>query len=497
MGIRPAARYPSQRRGDLSGPHESTHRIHSASAAAQSLDDAVGEASRVLRRISRLYGILADHADPEGEAEAELAALIDVRARLSAQIGRAVLQVLASGGSVSATPPGSETAEPTPSEAHVPFPVVADRPPPLRPLPSSTPGSALRPVPARAAPVAPRVTPAQREALKLHASTIGVPAPIESLAHAEAAAGRLTAAVVQMDRWLEQPQEYQKALIGLASSLARQIQDETEFHLAYEADEALRSAFSRMTAWSREHRPGFVPGLSRSNAPDHGSWLDDGRHWWRELHRGDDPAHIPGTPEHALHQLRAVVERGIDDRAAFGQQVKAAIEAGISQDDSRLVTLLAPHPSTLRGVRNLKTLREALRAAWDAQEAEAERTSPPGAIPPDWPQRFLTEGKRLVVLGGDPRKQALERIQAAFDFGEATWEEMEVPRVIGVAERARMHQVDIVLLLRSFVSQRILDIVRPACQRAQVPLCVVDEGYGVLDVKQAIERYFAAHVGEE
>ena len=492
----------------MSSPHETTHQLRSASTAVDVLEDLVEQAGQVMGRISQLYGILAARSDPEGEAELELAHLIEVRAELSAALGRATLQVLAAGGKVEATMGATPLARPVPGPAVTERRVVTTAP---TELVTSAPTVARRSVsPASLVALTqggmqprwsqtPERDPDERkEILLARAAEIGQPRTMTSQDDCAAGVQRLAVAVTQMDSWLEQPQDAQKALMGLASSLARQIQDESGFSLAFVDDEALRSAFSKMTAWSREHRPGFVPGLSRSNMPDHGSWLDDGRHWWRELHQGLPPEKRPGTPEHALAELDQMLKEGVDDKKNFVARVRQAVEEGISQSDPRLISLLTPHQSMLRGARSLKTLKTALRDALKAEEVSDEEASEEEpAIADDWPLLQLTEGKRAVILGGDPRPKALARMEAAFRFSEAEWEETDVRRVRALAERIRKGNVDLVILLRRYISHRVHDLIRPATEEADVPVCVVDTGYGVTQVKLSMERYFAARIGEE
>ena len=450
----------------MSGPHERQKPVQSsprsARDAAERLEVLLSEASGILVRISELYGILADRADPEGKAEAELLAQLEARARVSAEIGRAALQVLSHGGMVTT---GASSA-----------------PIPLRPVPVPTPTAGPARVVRRAAPV-PRAVPSHQEACVAYAKTVGEPASIASREHAAAAVHRLAAAVQHMDEWLELPQDSQKALMGLASSLARQIQDESEFALPFVDDEALRSAFSRMTAWSREHRPGFVPGLSRSNMPDHGSWLDDGRHWWNEIHKGGSPERVPGTPEFVLSELSLALEGGVEEPKRFADQVRLAVDEGIEQDEPRLVKLLVPHQSLLRGARGLKTLKTALRDAFKhEEEAAAESASEVGD---DWPHLASTEGKHAVVVGGDERPRALSAIKSSFRLGTAVWEDPMLRSVMALTQRIRAHEVDLVIMLQSYASLRVQDLVVPACVEAGVRLVVVPHGHTVDQVRRA------------
>ncbi|MEZ4238866.1 MAG: hypothetical protein R3F59_22480 [Myxococcota bacterium] len=73
---------------------------------------------------------------------------------------------------------------------------------------------------------------------------------------ASAAMERLVEATAHVDSWLGYPQEVQRALVGLASSIARHLQDEAEALLDANAREAIRAWFPVTTQWSKLYRPG-------------------------------------------------------------------------------------------------------------------------------------------------------------------------------------------------------------------------------------------------
>lgn len=487
-----------------------------AAHASAELDSTLSEARDILSRIATIHALLANRPDPSGPSERELITLIAKRGELSSRIGQAALRLLASGGALTASP---TVQTPTPGPTAGPI-SVSDLPITQTPEPGQhrvNPPSALSPVEQRAeqADVASllalaqggltpqwsqeRTNDARKHALAELCAEAGRPAPLLTRKGVSDAIAHLTAAIARMDAWLDQPQEVQKALMGLISSLARQIQDESEYGLTYAEDEALRSAFSRMTAWSREHRPGFVPGLSRSNLPDHGSWLEDGRFWWTEL--GQEPrTEAPVSPERLLTDLETHLQAGIDAPDApdaLIEEVRAAIAAGLPQRDPRLIALLAPHHELFQGASGLKTLKAALRDARRDPAPEAEEESPEEVVPDDWPLLELTEDRHAVLLGGDPRPQAAERIRVAFRLGQVEWEPTDVRRVTALAERIRKGNVDLVVMFRRFLSHREQDLIRPACQETDVPICVVDTGYGVTQVRLAMERYWEGLVSSD
>lgn len=511
-------------------------------ALQDDVTEALAEARAVLARISELYCILADDPDPESDEERELRELITQRRALASRLGQALMRIVAKGGEVTldvdqsprsqrlqSTPtpsPEPERATPTPppprdapdtDDAEKPNTPIASQVMPSTAELSHTTSPAVRtqvkpPKVADSEPADPaalialaqlgltpqwsqrRTHTARRKSLDDLVQAIGKPNRLESRDDVANAVQRLTGGIARMDAWLDQSQEAQKALMGLISSLARQIQDESDFGLSFAEDEALRSAFSRMTAWSREHRPGFVPGLSRSNPPDHGSWYDDYRHWYQMLQPPPARRDAVTSAEGALGALQRALEEGVSGPEELAALAHKAIESGVSQSDPRLVAMLTPFQSSLQGARGLKTLKSALRDALNAEEQDVDRADQAEPIPDGWPFFQLTEGKHAVVLGGDPRPAAIERIHSAFRLRNLEWEESDVRRVRALAERIRRGSIDLVIVLRRYISHREHDLVRPACQEAGVPICVVDTGYGVTQIRLAMERYWSALV---
>ncbi|HHO51361.1 MAG TPA: hypothetical protein ENK18_10915 [Deltaproteobacteria bacterium] len=469
--------------------------------ASAELDRALGEARALLSRITELHAALASQPDPLGPAEQELSTLFARRGDLTRRIGTAALRLVACGATISASPP--RTPGPLPGltsapisapdlPAYTPEPAQHRIPPPEARGEQADPASLLALAQGGLTPQwsQEQTNDARRQALTELCTEAGRPKPLSTRRDTSDAITHLTAAIARMDAWLDQPQEIQKALMGLISSLARQIQDESEYGLTYAEDEALRSAFSRMTAWSREHRPGFVPGLSRSNPPDRGSWLEDGLFWWAELSQDLQPKPLVSA-ERLLHSIEASLQGDLEDPSALIEQVRSAVDAGLPQRDPRLIALLAPHQELFQGAQGMKTLKAALREARrEPSEDPDEDEGPDDPVPNDWPLLELTEDRHAVLLGGDPRPQAAERIGAAFRLGQVEWEPTDVRRVTALAERIRKGNVDLVVMFRRFLSHREQDLIRPACQETGVPICVVDTGYGVTQVKLAMERYW-------
>ena len=58
-----------------------------------------------------------------------------------------------------------------------------------------------------------------------------------------------------------------------------------------------------------------------------------------------------------------------------------------------------------------------------------------------------------------------------------------------LADRISAGKISFVLLLSRFINHKITDIVLPACNKANVEWVMVRQGYGLSQIKMAVERF--------
>jgi len=489
------------------------HALESRASDALGPEALLAEIQQVMAAIRQGHASLAQQPDDGGQCESDLLALIDRRQELARSLGPSLVRWLASGGQVVLT--AATSAATTDTKPQDPEPVHTPNhdqeaeaaPPPSDPAPVSeaAPVSDAAPVSEAALHALAQggLTPnwssdhtlAQRQrALRRILREIGRPTRPRTLNQQHLAVEALAAVVAGMDAWLAHPQGIQRALMGLASSMARHLQDEQKQPLDASDSTTMSTMFSRMTRWSGQHRPGFVSGLSRSNTPATESWLADARDWWERLQHDAHPdGEAPESPEATLRDLAERIEEEKPERKALLALVRSAVQAGISQSDPRLLTLLLPHTDAFKGAKGLKTLKTQLRQAQRPEEAAlGDDRADDERMPPTWPLYPRTRDKVAVIVGGDDRSHAADRIKTAFAFREVRWESGSPRRSAALADRVRAgRSVDMVILLRSFISHKSPDVLVPACKESGVDLVVVDHGYGVTQVRLAMERFLA------
>jgi hypothetical protein len=457
------------------------------------------QTQRALERAA-LAAISPLASTPQAESLLELQKRRDA---LLLEWGRAGLAVLVGGGHLQVLGQAAVSRSRVPSAAPSPAPAPAPSPSPApapAPAPKGPPAdaAALQALADRG--VGPNWTRAVQseprdgdepvsldEELEAVAMPPGEPEEKEELARLVVAVGQVQGGV-----WTGAPRDAQRAFVGNIVARARHLQDERDTdHWTSEDLDNLDRVFSAFTGFSKRARPGFVFGLMRTHSPQKGSWLDDARDWWEQLVRQVQPAAPEVNPERALAALEALTpppEGTSDDAlcAAFD----AILDAQVDSDDPRLVRLASDHMDVLRSHARYKRIRKAVRQAQTDDEASDADLKQGRAIAADWPLWERVRGKSAVIIGGDLRADARDRIQEAFELSSLEWHTTDHGRNIQrVANAVAGGSVELVIILRRFIGHDVDRIVIPACKDADVPWVSVDRGYGITQIQAAMERF--------
>lgn len=295
-------------------------------------------------------------------------------------------------------------------------------------------------------------------------------------------------AMPRLDEWATFPKQVQKALVGMTVARSRHLQDETPSeYLPIELTGDLDRLFSTMTGYSKREQPGFVFGLQRHHHPMGLTWLADARRWWADLVDFlPEPSVL--SPDRALYELRRRVQASAEEEKVLAQAT-VALEAGIAAEDPRLVTVMDPYFEALRKEAKFKHLRKAIRdARKEAEQSEEELQNPEVELPEDWAFEGMVEGRHAAVVGGPLSEAARKRLAEVFRWAQVDWVDGDHPRAQeNLAERARLGEIDQVIVLRRFVGDDADRVLVPVCQQARVPVADVPRGFGISAVRDALE----------
>lgn len=292
---------------------------------------------------------------------------------------------------------------------------------------------------------------------------------------------------------VELPLPAQQAVVGLLATRCRTLQDDLPEPLRYKVDlDALDRVFSVLTRYSSDNQPGYVFGLKVDHRPTHGSWADDAVHWTEMLSDVVQVA-VPINPERALNVLADLLDSPTaPDRDTFLDAVAHVLASEAKPDDPRLVRLTEPRLADLQNKAKFKKLRRAIKQARREDSASESELSKDTAIADSWPLKAAVAGRRAVIVGGDLRTEAHDRIQSAFGFATLEWVTTDHKRHYqSLAARIERGGVDMVILLRRFIGHDVDRIVVPVCKQADVPWVSVPRGYGVTAIQGAMEQYLA------
>jgi hypothetical protein len=106
----------------------------------------------------------------------------------------------------------------------------------------------------------------------------------------------------------------------------------------------------------------------------------------------------------------------------------------------------------------------------------------------------LTRGRRALMIGGSAREDSRRMLQRVFEFEELDWESYEGNRpafLESLQQRIRNRGVDLVLLLKSFISHHVPEKLRPLCEQVGIPCLMVEHGYGPAQIAETLRRGLA------
>lgn len=221
------------------------------------------------------------------------------------------------------------------------------------------------------------------------------------------------------------------------------------------------------------------------------NWLEDARQIQQEL---DDELGISPEPDlppkfnidDAFRRLREeVAALPADQLVARIHDLRAN---GVAETDRRWVKLLEPRLADLVADRTLAKVTRAVASALAEDDSDDDSVR---AIDANWHGFAYTTGRRAVIVGGDGRSERSAAMMAAFQFERLDWP--DIPKngpnkANALIAQVRKGKYQIVICLQPFISHKLTDQLFDV----DVPgtKVVLAQGYGLVQVKLALERYF-------
>jgi hypothetical protein len=190
----------------------------------------------------------------------------------------------------------------------------------------------------------------------------------------------------------------------------------------------------------------------------------------------------------ALEELKALMARtalpdeGVEE---FLSQVKLVV-SGLGASDPALLELVMPYREVISGGNGLRALRRNLDRIRQGEAKDDDTLQ----------ERYedlisATQRLRVLMIGGSAREDVRRTLQRLFEFDKLDWEPYEdaKPAMLdSIERRIRNHGVDLVLILKSFISHHVPERLRPLCEQQGIPCLMVERGYGPAQVGETLRR---------
>lgn len=201
-------------------------------------------------------------------------------------------------------------------------------------------------------------------------------------------------------------------------------------------------------------------------------------------------------------RLRSAKERARDSLPAERDHVRAIVvrlhEFSARARPGHVNGMKSQHEAASgTWAEDARTLYDRLRAATSPTrepdsharriEPAPEAASPPPEVPIEWAHREHVREMTVVMYGGAPREDARAKLMRALGIGKLEWPESGRPRITdALVERIGNGGVDVLLLVRRFVSHTDASRLVAAARASSTRFALVDTGYGIEAMKAAI-----------
>ena len=189
-----------------------------------------------------------------------------------------------------------------------------------------------------------------------------------------------------------------------------------------------------------------------------------------------------------LDELRRVIatyelpEQGLDDfRTALSKVI-----AGFGVSDEEVLRLVSPYRDIISEGQEFRALRRSLERYEHEHNGRAE---PLGEDISDLLE--VTRGQKALIIGGARREDVRQQLFELFKFDRLDWEDYEgtkPAKLRSLEQRIRNGGLDLVLILKSFISHHVSEKLRPLCEQNDTPCLMVEHGYGAAQIAQTLRK---------
>ncbi|WP_435015372.1 hypothetical protein TA3x_002910 [Tundrisphaera sp. TA3] len=297
----------------------------------------------------------------------------------------------------------------------------------------------------------------------------------------------------------------QKAQLMIWIGRLRRLQ-ELNFAESGEEVAAMELVFRRLVGLSKQYMPGYIDAFQEGYAADWEQYIVDAQELFRlaaESARRDREAKAQREEaaqreeerkrvaresyREAFVSLRATIlahdlpRTGVEEFLAILARVVSL--GGASEPE--LLELVRPYRELIGGgdFRALRKHLDRIRGDETKVEEEAALRARHGEL------IAQTRDRRALIIGGAAREEARKSLLLFFEFKELEWEPYESSRpalLRSLEQRVRNQGVDLILILKEFVSHAVPERLRPLCEESGIACVMVEHGYGAHQIAEAL-----------
>lgn len=188
--------------------------------------------------------------------------------------------------------------------------------------------------------------------------------------------------------------------------------------------------------------------------------------------------------QQAIAELKGVIasydlpSEGVEEFRAVLRKV-----TGYGMSDEELLRLVSPYRDIISEGSEFRALRRNLDRLDQGNGHVESRADDIGDV------LDVTEGMKVMMIGGARREDVRRQLQELFQFRRLDWEDYEgtKPALLdSMEQRIRNRGVDLVLILKSFISHHVPERFRPLCQQYDIPCLMVEQGYGAAQITKTL-----------